>query len=326
MSKLAKWAYSNSYILVFGILAILPLFLSSYGTNVLTEILIYGIFAMSLNLLLGYTGLPSFGHAAFFGVGTYMVGFLTTKVLPCSGIGSFLLVISLSVLASFLVGTVFGVLVVRSSGATFLMLTLALAQVLWGIAFSWRSVTGGDDGIAGIPRIDFGLASAVPDTVTFYYLAFLFFVLSSAVLHRIVRSPFGHALLGIRENELRMQAIGFNTWSYKYIAYITAGIFGALGGVLHAYFYRHVSPHDLSIDLSGTAMFIAIIGGRTVFFGPLVGSAIVFLLKYLVGSLTEYWQFFLGLTFVLSVMFARKGLSFYFIEYVMECKVLKWKP
>ena len=319
------WLHNRAHILFFIVLAFLPLFLSSYGNSLLIEILIYGIFALSLNLLLGYTGLPSFGHAAFFGVGAYAVGFLTKKIIFGTGLGSFLLVAGGGILASLMVSMVFGALVVGSEGATFLMLTLAMAQVLWAMAFSWRSLTGGDDGITDIGRLDFGLPAHLDRTLVFCYFVLIFFVLSYIILRRIVRSPFGHALLGIRENELRMKALGYNTWRYKYVAYVIAGVFGGLAGILHAYFYRYVGPYDLGIDLSGTAMFMVIIGSRSIFVGPVVGAAIVSLMKHLVGSLTEYWTFFLGMVFVLTVMYARKGMCAYFIDDAMKWIVHKWK-
>lgn len=313
-----KWLYYSFYFLFGCVLIFMPLFISSYGISLMSEILIYGIFVLSLNLLMGYTGLPSFGHAAFFGVGAYTVGLLSTKIIPELGLLNFLLVASLAILGSLVVSMIFGILVVRSSGATFLMLTLALAQVIWAIAFSWRSLTKGDDGIAGIVRPDLGLPFSLNKTMNFYYFILLFFILSYIILQKIVKSPFGNALVGIRENELRMRALGYNTLVLKYIAYIIAGVFGGLAGVLYTYFNRYVNPHVLSIDLSGTAMFMVIIGSRNIFFGPIIGAAVVLLLTYLIGSLTEYWPFFLGMGFVLSIMYARKGISVYILNYIIK--------
>jgi len=275
--------------------------------------------------LLGYTGLPSFGHAAFFGIGAYTVGFLTKSLLFGKAITSFIIVAGVGLAASVAVSMLFGILVVGSGGATFLMLTLALAQVLWAMAFSWRSLTGGDDGMANIGQLDFGLPFEMDRTAIFCYVALIFFILSYIMLRRIVRSPFGHALVGIRENELRMKALGYNTWRYKYTAYVIAGLFGGLAGILHAYFYRYVGPYDLGIDLSGSAMFMVIIGSRTVFTGPVVGAAIVVLMKHLVGSLTEYWPFFLGVVFVGTVMYARKGICAYVMDDVKKWITGRWK-
>ncbi len=305
-----------SFVLFAGVFAFLPLCVSSYGVSLLTEILIYGIFVLSLNLLMGYAGLPSFGHAAFFGVSAYTLAFFVTKVMPGGGLLHFLTVAGLSILASSVTGMILGLLVVQSSGLIFLMLTVSLAQVFWAIAFSWRSFTGGEDGIAGISRPDLGLPISLNDTLSFYYFVFLFFILSWIVLQSIVRSPFGKALIGIRVNELRMRAFGYNTWVYKYLAFVIAGMFGGLAGVLNTYFYRYVSPNELSIEISGIAMFMAIIGGRDIFFGPVVGVVVVLLLKHLIGSVTEYWQFFMGLAFILSVMYARKGISAFFVDHM----------
>lgn len=308
----------GSFFLFAAIFAFLPLCLSSYGVSLLTEILIYGIFALSLNLLMGYTGLPSFGHAAFFGVSAYTIAFLITKVMPGGGLITFLIVFGLAILASLVTGVVLGLLVVQSSGLIFLMLTVSLAQVFWAIAFSWRSFTGGEDGIAGISRPDLGLPISLNETMNFYYFVFLFFILSWIILQSIVRSPFGKALIGIRVNELRMRAFGYNTWVYKYLAYVIAGIFGGLAGVLNTYFYRYVSPNELSIEVSGIAMFMAIIGGRGIFFGPVIGVVVILLLKHLIGSLTEYWQFFMGLVFIFSVMYARKGISAFLVDHMTK--------
>ena len=313
-----KWLAYALYFLFTVAFLLFPLGFSSYGVSLLTEILIYGMFALSLNLLMGYTGLPSFGHAAFFGVGAYTIALLSTKVIPGSGFLNFLTVAGFAILASLITSMVFGIIVVRSSGATFLMLTLALAQVLWAISVSWQSLTRGDDGVADIARPDLGLSFSLGQTVNFYYFVLFFFILSYVILLRIVRSPFGHTLIGIRENELRMKAIGYNTWLCKYIAYIVAGVFGGLAGVLHVYFNRYVNPHVLAIDLSGMAMFMVIIGSRDIFFGPLVGAATVLLLTHLIGSVTEYWPFVLGMVFVVSVMYARKGITAYIIDYMMR--------
>jgi branched-chain amino acid transport system permease protein len=308
----------GGFLLFAAIFAFLPLFLSSYGVSLLTEILIYGILVLSLNLLMGYTGLPSFGHAVFFGVSAYMLAFLITKVMPGGGLLHSLIVIGLAILSSLVTAMVLGLLVVQSSGLIFLMLTVSLAQVFWAIAFSWRTLTGGEDGIAGISRPDLGLPISLNETITFYYVVFVCFILSWIILQSIVRSPFGKALIGIRVNELRMRAFGYNTWIYKYLAYVIAGVFGGLAGVLNTYFYRYVSPNELGIEVSGIAMFMVIIGSRDIFFGPVVGVVVVLLLKHLIGSLTEYWQFFLGLVFIFSVMYARKGISAFLIDHVTK--------
>jgi branched-chain amino acid transport system permease protein len=315
-----KWLRYTLYFLCTVALILLPLVFSSYTVSLLTEILIYGILALSLNLLVGYTGLPSFGHAAFFGVGAYALALLSTKLITGGGFLNFFFVTGLAVFASLLISMVFGIIVVRSSGVTFLMLTLALAQVLWAVSISWQSLTKGDDGIADILRPDLGLSFSLGQTVNFYYFVLFFFIVSYAILLRIVKSPFGHALIGIRENELRMRAMGFNTWACKYLAYIIAGVFGGLAGVLHAYFNRYVNPHVLTIDVSGTVMLMVIVGSRNVFLGPLIGAAGILLLTHLVGSVTEYWPFVLGTVFVVSVMYARKGVASYFIDYVAKQK------
>ncbi len=198
-----------------AVLAALPFVLSSYYLALATKMLIIAVFAMSLDVLLGYTGLPSLGHAAFFGVAGYAAGLLTVRA-GWNAWAAF----PAALAAGAAMGALFGLLAVRALGSYFLMITLALAQVLWGLAFGWRSLTGGDDGLSNVPK------PALP--MPFYYFVLVAVVLATVLLVCIVRSPFGHALRGIRESESRMRALGYNIWLYKYLAFVIAATFAGV--------------------------------------------------------------------------------------------------
>ncbi len=285
------------------VLALLPWILSSYQVGLLTKTLIFAIFAMSLNLVLGYGGLPSLGHAAYFGVGAYTVGLLAVRVSD-----NFWLDFGAGVLAAAGTAAVFGTLALRARGAYLLMITLALAQVLWGIAFGWRWLTGGDDGLPGVPRPAAGLPWSLADGIRFYYFVLLAFALTVALLALVVHSPFGRALVGIRESERRMEVLGYDTWRYKYVAFVMAGLFAGLAGNLFAYYNGFVSPAYLSIVPSATALIMVILGGAGTLLGPAVGSAAIVFLENVVSAYTQRWLLVLGVVYVAVTLFAPAGL------------------
>lgn len=292
-------------------LALVPVFLPAYAVNLLTSVLIFGLLAMSLDLLLGYTGLVSLGHAAFFGVAGYTAGILAVR----NGI-SFWLAAPIGVIAAGAVAMVFGLIALRTSGAYFLMVTMALGQMLYAAAWRWRSLTGGDDGLPGIPRPDLGWGLSFWDNTYFYYFVLAFFTISAYLLFRLVKSPFGSVLVGIRENETRMQSLGYNTWLYKYLAYVVAGVFAGVAGVLYAYYNGFVSPGHLSWTLSGAVMLMVIIGGAGTLWGPAVGAAVVVLLEDLVSSYTERWPMVMGAIFIVCVLYARQGIAGYLNAFI----------
>ena len=293
-----------------GVFVILPHFLSSYYVLLFAEILIFSIFALSVNLLMGYTGLVSLGQAAFFGAGGYTVALLVTH----AGIENFWLCLLAALAVSALLGLIFGLLALRTTGMYFIMLTLALAQMVWAIVWRWRSFTGGDDGLPGIPRPDLGLPWSLADNVGFYYLVLAFFVIAVFLLYRIIRSPFGRTLVGIRENESRLQALGYNTWRYKYVCFVIAAVFGGLAGTLKVYQDGFISPAYCSMSLSALVVLAAMIGGTRYFAGPIIGAAVVWVIRSIVSSYTEYWTLILGVLMVVVVMFARQGIVGYFAE------------
>lgn len=286
-----------------AVLCLLPLVLSQYYVGLVTQMMIYGIFAMSLDILLGYTGLASLGHAAYFGVSAYTVGLVSLKVTNL-----FVLVMGAALGTTITVSALLGLLAIRARGIYFLMITLALAQLLWGVAFQWRSLTGGDDGLPGIPRPSLGIPISLWDTANFYYFVLVFFVLVIIVLSILVRSPFGYVLRGIRESETRMRSLGYNVWLYKYLAFVIAGTFAGVAGMLFTYYTGFVSPADLSILLSAKVMLMVILGGAGTLLGPVLGAGLIVLLENLVSAQTERWTLILGATYVSVVLFAPNGI------------------
>jgi branched-chain amino acid transport system permease protein len=285
------------------VLALLPLALSSYQLGLATKMLIFALFAMSLNLILGYAGLPSLGHAAYFGVGAYAVGLLAVRVVD-----NFWLDFGAGLLAAGVTSALFGLLALRAQGAYLLMITLALAQVLWGIAFGWRWLTGGDDGLPGVPRPGAGLPWSLSSGPSFYYFVLVVFVVATAALWVIVRSPFGAALVGIRESERRMQVLGYNTWLYKYVAFVLAGLIAGVSGNLFVYYNGFVSPAYLSIVFSAMALIMVILGGAGTLLGPALGSAAIVFLENVISASTERWLTVLGLIYVAVTLFAPAGI------------------
>jgi len=287
------------------IMAILPVFVSSYYVGLLTIALIFAIFAMSLNILMGYAGLPSLGHAAFFGIGAYTVSLLNLR-LPTS---NFTLEFVAGLGATLLFAAGFAALVLRAKEFYFLMITFALAQCLWGLAFKWRSFTGGDDGLPGVSRPDLGFLNwELTSSINYYYFVFILFIIATILIYLIVHSPFGQALKGIRENESRMISIGYDVWLYKYVAIILSSIFAGLAGVLFAYYNAFINPSYLHVLNSIEVFIMVTIGGSGTFMGPIVGAGIIVFLKNFISTYTVHWPLILGLIFVLVMLYAREGI------------------
>jgi len=277
---------------------VLPFALTSYQIGLVTKMLILALFAMSLDLLLGYAGLPSLGHAAFFGVGAYIAALLTLR----AGLNPWL-AFPAGLLAATLTGALYGLLALRARGTYFLMITLALAQVLWGIAFGWRTMTGGDDGLPNVPRPEF-----LADTGPFYYFSVLVVGAATVLLVCIVRSPFGYALRGIRESESRMLALGYHAWRYKYLAFILASAFAGLSGCMYAYYNRFVGIDYLHVVRSAEALLMVILGGAGTLIGPAIGAALIVLLENLISNYTHRWLLVLGGIYVIVTLLAPRGL------------------
>jgi branched-chain amino acid transport system permease protein len=277
----------------------------SFVVLLATRAMAFAILAMSLDILLGYTGLASLGQAAYFGVGAYLTAVLATKFH--FGMGwDFWLVVVLGILIGAALAALFGLFAIRAGGVYFLMITLALGQCVWGLAYRWNSLTGGDNGINMSGRPSFGLD--LSNDTAFFYLVLAFFAVSMMLMYVLVRSPFGRSLAGVRERELRMQILGYNTWLHKYIAFIIAGGFGGLGGVLWAHTNGHVSPETVVLTTSVDALLMVVLGGAGTLVGATIGTAIVFGLREYLSTLVPWWQYVLGGVYVITILYLPMGL------------------
>jgi len=277
----------------------------SFVVLLATRAMTFAILAMSVDLLLGYTGLSSMGQAAYFGVGAYLTAVLATKFHV--GLGwDFWLVVPLGILVGAALAALFGLFAIRAGGVYFLMITLALGQCVWGLAYRWNSLTGGDNGINMTGRPSFGLD--LGNEVTFFYLVLAFLAGSMLMMYVLVRSPFGQSLAGIRERELRMQILGYNTWLHKYIIFVIAGGFGGLAGVLWAHTNGHVSPETVVLTTSVDSLLMVVLGGAGTLVGATIGTGIVFGLREYLSTLVPWWQYVLGGVYVLTILYLPMGL------------------
>ena len=278
---------------------------NSFMILLTTRALAFSILVMSVDILLGYTGLASLGQAAYLAVGAYVTAVLTTKYQ--FGLGwDFWLVLLFGILLGAGLASVFGLLAIRATGVYFLMITLALGQCVWGLAYRWNSLTGGDNGINLRQRPKFGINLA--DEVTFFYLVLGVFAVSLLIMFTLVRSPFGRSLVGIREREQRMKILGYNTWLHKYLAFIIAGAFGGLAGVLWAHTAGIVSPVNVELPTSVDALLMAVLGGSGTLVGGVIGTFIVFFLREWLSTVVPWWQYVLGGVYVLTILYLPTGL------------------
>lgn len=289
-------------VIVIGV--VLPMILPSFHQSLAARVLIFALLAMSLNLIVGYTGLLSLGHAAYFGVAAYTVGVISVKY----DVSSFWVASLGGVGLGTLLAAMFGFLALRTKGIYFLLVTLALGQLVFSAAREWRDVTGADNGLAGIPRPDLGVIFIDWNSLSYYYLVFAVSVIAFLVMQRVIDSPFGLALQGIRDNERRMRMLGFNTWLYQYAAFIMAGAFAAIAGVLFAYLNRIVVPNDTGILTSANVYLMVALGGPGTKFGPILGAVLIILIQFFASDyLPERWPLVLGTIFILAA-YARGGL------------------
>jgi branched-chain amino acid transport system permease protein len=285
--------------LLLAILAF-PAAFGRYPVKLLQEILIWGIYAMSLDLLMGFAGMVSFGHSAFFGVGGYVAALALTTHPGLLG------ALLLPALAGALAALVIGFFSTRVSGVYFIMLTLAFSQMLHAYAFQ-AAWLGAEDGITGVPRPAlFGVPTG--EGWTFHLYVVILTGAAALFLWRVVRSPFGHALIGIHENEGRMEAVGYPVRRYKLLAFVLGGTLAALAGSLYAQFSGSITPDALFWKTSGEALLMVILGGTGTLGGAVLGAAAFILLQSLVSTYTERWMLILGITFVVFVLFAPGGI------------------
>jgi branched-chain amino acid transport system permease protein len=275
----------------------LPLLLPEFYTFLLIEIMILGLLGMAVNLLVGYTGMISFGHAAFYGIGAYSLGLLLVKTnLP------FVLAIVLCPLVTTLFGLVIGWFSVRLAGFYFAMLTLAIGQFIWGVIFKWYSFTGGDDGLTGIP-----IPSVLSSTVSVYYLVLAVLLGSMIAMAFIINSPFGWTMRAIRENPQRVRFLGINMRRYRLAVFVISTFFSGLAGGLYVVLVHGAFAEYAFWAKSGEAIIVALIGGMFSLFGPLVGAGVLMILQHIVVQFTEYWSLVVGLLLLVVALFIPFG-------------------
>jgi branched-chain amino acid transport system permease protein len=272
-----------------------------YYVNIASQILLYAVFALGLNVLVGYAGLVSLGHAGLFGVAAYVDAYLLA-----AGHGHAVAII-VALVATLAATAGFAALALRATGISFIMITLALGEIIWGLAYRWISITGGDNGISVSTRpAPFGLALDSPSA--FYDATLVVFLIALAAVAIFVRSPFGAALAGTRDQPRRMNALGFHVWMIRFWAFMFSGLLTAIAGILFVYYTEFISPQALALTASAEALLMVISGGAGTLLGPVVGAALVVIVKNVVSAYITRWNFMLGAIFVAIVVFMPEGL------------------
>lgn len=295
-------ARNLALIVAFVALAALPYWMPGiYYINVGSQILFYAIFALGLNVLVGYAGLVSLGHAALFGVSAYAVGYMLQL-----GFGH-----TVSIIVALIIGVIsmaiFAMLSLRSTGIGFIMITLALGQILWGLAYRWISLTGGDNGI-NVPGRPAPFGYSLGSPITFYYTTLIVFLLAVALMWVLVRSPFGAALMGTRDQPRRMNALGYHVLAIRFWACLLSGLLTSVSAILFVYYTQFISPQTLSLTSSAEVLLMVISGGPGTLLGPIVGAGLVVVVKTVVSGFIERWNFLLGAIFVAIVILMPEGI------------------
>ena len=284
------------------VLATLPLWLrSTYYVNISSQVLFYAVFALAVNVLAGYAGLVSLGHAGLFGIAAYAAGkLLTGGQGHAIGIAGAL---AITLLAS----AVFAVLALRGTGLGFVMITVALGQIVWGVAYRWITLTNGDNGIniSGRPQ-PLGLSLATP--AGFYWATLAVFLAALATMWIFVGSPFGASVRGTRDQPRRMNALGYHVWMIRFLAFLFSGFWSGVAGLLYLYYNQFVSPQAVALTASAEALLMVIAGGTGTLLGPIVGAGLVVIIKNVASAYIERWNFVLGAIFVAIVVFMPEGL------------------
>jgi branched-chain amino acid transport system permease protein len=272
-----------------------------YYVNVASQILFYAVFALGLNVLVGYGGLTSLGHAGLFGISAYATAYMLQI-----GFGHGIAIVTALIVGIFSMA-VFAMLSLRSTGIGFIMITLALGQILWGLAYRWISLTGGDNGINVTSRpAPFGYSLA--NATAFYYTTLIVFLLALGAVAIVARSPFGAALMGTRDQPRRMNALGYHVLAIRFWACLFSGLLTSVAGILFVYYTQFISPQTLSLTSSAEVLLMVISGGPGTLLGPIVGSALVVIVKNVVSGYIERWNFLLGAIFVAIVILMPEGL------------------
>jgi branched-chain amino acid transport system permease protein len=274
---------------------------NAYYIDVASQILLFAVFALALNVLVGYGGLVSLGHAGLFAMSAY-----TAALMLQAGLGH-AAAIGGAVLATLLTSAVFAVLALRATGIGFLMITLALGQILWGIAYRWADLTNGDNGVSISARpAPFGISLA--DAASFYYATLAVFVVAFAAMAAFERSPFGASLRGTRDQARRMTALGYNVWLIRFLAFLFSGFWCSVAGLLYLYNKQFVGPQVAALQASAEVLLMVISGGTATLLGPVAGAALVVIMKYVVSAYVVRWNLVLGVIFVVIISFMPEGL------------------
>jgi branched-chain amino acid transport system permease protein len=299
----------TSIAVIWLVLLTMPYWMGAIGgyTELATRVIVLGLAAMALNFLLGFTGVLSFGHAAYFGLGAYGTAMTIKYLMPSTPAG-----ILVGVLVGTVGGAIIGALIVKLRGVYFAMVTIAFAQVFYFITFRWNSVTGGDDGLTGWTRHALNLGVARLDILgndkAFYYFVLAVFAVAVGIMALLLRSPFGRTLIAIRENERRARFLGIPVEQHVWLSFVISCAFASLAGSLYALLNNFIDPRALYWTQSGNFVIMAVLGGMRSFWGPLIGAAIFVVLQDYVSSHTENWMSFIGLFFVLIVLFFPRGI------------------
>ena len=295
--------------IIWILLLTMPYWMDAMGgyTELACRVVVLGLAAMALNFLLGFTGVLSFGHAAYFGLGAYGAAMTIKYLVPSTA-----LAIDAGVVVGIDAAAIIGALIVKLRGTYFAMVTIAFGQVFYFIVFRWNSVTGGDDGITGWTRqplnLGFTTLDILHDDKVFYYFVLVFFAIAVAIMALLLRSPLGRTLVAIRENERRARFLGIPIERHIWMSFVISGGFAALAGTLYALLSNFTDPRSLHWTLSGNFVIMAVLGGMRSFWGPLIGAAIFVVLQDYVSSQTENWMSFIGLFLVLVVSFFSLGI------------------
>ena len=289
-------------ILMTVLIGLLPLFSTNAYIHTLGSlVMIFSVFAISIDILTGYIGLLAIGQSAFFGFGAYTCGYCLTKLH-----WDFVPSVLMGLLLAGLLSLVFGLITIKTWDNTFFMITIALVQLIWGIAYKATTITGGENGMSGIKRPKF-FGINFSNSVNFYYLLFIVMVLVIIVAYRFVNSPFGLTVHGIRESRKRMRSLGYNIYAHKLITYVFAGLLSGLAGIMYCLFNRFVSHSDINTMASSTAFLMTLLGGAGSLVGAMIGATIIIILKNVISSMTDRWTMVMGVLYILVVMLSPGG-------------------
>jgi branched-chain amino acid transport system permease protein len=284
------------------VLAAVPLWVGgTYYVNIASQILLYAIFALGINVLVGYAGLVTLGHAGLFGIAAYA----GARVMNAGG--GHVAVAAGALAVTLVAAAIFAALALRGTGLGFVMITVALGQIVWGVAYRWISITNGDNGVSVTGRpAPFGLSLASP--AAFYWATFAVFLAAVASMAIFVASPFGASVRGTRDQPRRMNALGYHVWMIRFLAFLFSGFWSGVAGLLYLYYNQFVSPHAVALTASAEALLMVISGGTATLLGPIAGAALVVVMKNVASAYIERWNFVLGAIFVVIVVFMPEGL------------------